>query len=342
MSSDDSPSSGAAEAPGQASEPAVVGTQRRVPDFFLVGHPKSGTTALYEMLRTHPQVYMPDLKEPSYLAPDQPRRFQRAGTGALPSTLEEYLALFAPAPAGLRAGEASSAYLMSHAAPGLIAEIQPRARVVAILREPASLLRSLHLQFLQDHVESEKDLRTAISLEGARSEGRQIPPSSPRPDALQYSERVRFAAQLRRYHAALPREQVLVLIYDDFRNDNEVTVRQVLRFLDVDDRLPVHVREANPTVRMRSQQLDQLVHSVSVGRGPLSRAAKASVKALMPRRLRRGALGVVRRRVVVAPPGAADGELMLELRRRYKPEVEAVSEYLGRDLVSLWGYDEIE
>ena len=30
---------------------------------------------------------------------------------------------------------------------------------------------------------------------------------------------------------------------------------------------------------------------------------------------------------------------MLELRRRFKPEVEATSEYLGRDLVALWGYD---
>jgi hypothetical protein len=52
-------------------------------------------------------------------------------------------------------------------------------------------------------------------------------------------------------------------------------------------------------------------------------------------------LEVVRRRVVTAPPPVADRELMLELRRRYKPEVVAASEYLGRDLVSLWGYDEL-
>ncbi len=323
------------------SAPGVARETGRAPDFFLVGHPKSGTTALYEMLRRHPQVYMPDLKEPSYLAPDQPRRFQRAATGALPGTLEEYLALFAPARADQRVGEASSAYLMSHAAPGRIAELQPQARVIAVLREPASLLRSLHQQLIRDHVEDERDLRKAISLERARGEGRHIPPRSPRPDALQYSERVRFAEQLRRYHAVFAPERVLVLIYDDFRADNEATVRRVLRFLEVDDRLPVLVREANPSVRLRSQRLDELVHSVSVGRGPLSRAAKASVKALVPRRLRRGALEVVRRRVVTAPPVAADRELMLELRRRYKSEVVAASECLGRDLVSLWGYDEL-
>jgi Sulfotransferase domain len=314
----------------------------RVPDFFIVGHPKSGTTALYETLRRHPQIYMPELKEPSFLAPDQPRRFQRAGTGALPSTLEQYLALFLPARPEQRVGEASSAYLVSHLAPSRIAEVQPAARMIAILREPASLLRSLHLQFIQDHVETERDLRKAIALEGARREGRQIPPRSPRPDALQYSERVCFVEQLRRYRAVFAPEQLLVLVYDDFRRENEATVREVLRFLDVDDRVPVDVREVNRTVHMRSQQLDEVVHAVSVGRGPLSRAVKTSIKKLAPRRVRRRALEVVRRRAVLAAPAPVDEGLMLELRRRYKPEVVAVSEYLGRDLVSLWGYDELD
>ncbi|HYM44947.1 MAG TPA: sulfotransferase, partial [Solirubrobacteraceae bacterium] len=231
----------AAGAGGGAAAGAADGGEPRgrVPDFFIVGHPKTGTTALYEMLRRHPQVYMPDLKEPSFLAPDQPRRFQRAASGALPGTLEDYLALFVPARSDQRVGEASSAYLVSHLAPSRIAEIQPAARIIAILREPASLLRSLHLQLVQGHVETEKDLRKAISLETARREGRRIPPRSPRPEALQYSERVRYVEQLRRYHAVFPREQVLVLVYDDFRRDNEATVRGVLRFLDVDDRVPV-------------------------------------------------------------------------------------------------------
>ena len=49
-----------------AAEPGPAG--RRVPDFFIVGHAKSGTTALYEMLRAHPQIFMPDLKEPKFFA----------------------------------------------------------------------------------------------------------------------------------------------------------------------------------------------------------------------------------------------------------------------------------
>src|SRR5271154_4327889 len=152
----------------------------RVPDFFIVGHAKCGTTALYEMLRQHPQIYMPALKEPLFFASDLRARFQRRAAGPLPTSLEEYLPLFSPAQERQRVGEASSSYLWSRVAAANIARLQPSARIVAILREPASFLRSLHLQLLQNHIESEKDLRKALSLEEARRRGKHIPRRSAR------------------------------------------------------------------------------------------------------------------------------------------------------------------
>jgi hypothetical protein len=219
--------------------------------------------------------------------------------------------------------------------------VQPRARAIALLREPASFLRSLHLQNLQSSYETEDSLAEALSLEPERRAGRRIPSSCLRPQALYYSEYVRFVEQLRRFHAALSRERVLVLIYDDFRADNVGTVRRVLRFLGVDEGVALVEVEANPTVRVRSRRLDELVHSVSMGRGPLLGAVKASVKRISSRRVRRGALGAIRRKVVVGAPPPVDEALTMELRRRFRGEVEAVSEYLGRDLVSLWGYDRL-
>src|SRR3974377_832140 len=101
----------------------------RVPDFFIAGHAKSGTTALYEMLRRHPQIFMPDLKEPRYFAADL-RPAVRATW--LPETLEEDTALFAAAGPGQRAGEASPLYLVSRTAAAAIAEVQPAARIIAV------------------------------------------------------------------------------------------------------------------------------------------------------------------------------------------------------------------
>ncbi len=319
---------------------AARAPQRRVPDFFIVGHPKCGTTALYEMLRRHPQIYMPDGKEPWFFAPELHVRTPPR-PGGTPSTFEDYLSLFDAATPEQRWGEASPLYLWSRTAAERIAAAQPAARIVAILREPASFLRSLHLQFVQSYIETENDLRRALSLEQARRHGRHVPRYSYWPQTLLYSEHVRYVEQLRRYHAVFPPEQVLVLIYDDFRRDNEGTVRAVLRFLEVDDTAALAAREANPTVGVRAPGLHELVHAVSVGRGPVSRAVKASVKALAPQRLRRKVLLAAQRRVLFTDPEPPDERLMLELRCRFKGEVMALGEYLGRDLVSLWGYDSI-
>src|SRR5674476_708095 len=94
--------------------PVASTAHKRVPDFFIVGHAKSGTSALYEMLRRHPQIYMPeDLKEPWFLAHDMKARFQPPQAGPPVETLDDYLDLFAEARPEQRIGEASSSYLWS-------------------------------------------------------------------------------------------------------------------------------------------------------------------------------------------------------------------------------------
>jgi hypothetical protein len=303
-----------------------------MPAFFIVGHHKSGTTALYEMLRSHPDIYMPDLKEPAFFARELHPGLQPEDPQ--PDTLEEYLSLFAAAEPGQITGEATPSYLRSRSAAERIVKLAPDARIIAILREPASFLRSMHLELLKDHVETEKDFRKAIRREEREPNGKPV---------LWYSaERVEYVAQLRRYHAAFGPEQVLVLIYDDFRDDNAGTVRQVLRFLDADETAPISDSEANRTVLVRSPRAYEFVRSLYLGRGPAARVLKSAIKVFTSQNLRRNGLRELRDRVLYGKPQASDAQLMLELRRRFKGEVEALGDYLDRDLVSLWGYDKLE
>jgi hypothetical protein len=290
----------------------------RFPDFFIVGFPKCGTTALYQMLRRHPEVFMPDVKEPRFFN-DRPARRDRP---QYPKTLEEYTALFAAASPDQVAGEASPTYLRSHTAPRAIAELNPDARCIAIVREPASMLRSFHLHQRRSHSQPAKTLREAVSVEGER-----------------YSARVRYVEHLRRFREFFPAEQILILIHEEFRRDNEATVREAFRFLGVDDRVPVAQLEVNTAKDVRSFRLDDVVTSMYLGEGPVSARLRSVGKAVLPARLNR-VPDRIRLAIVHGRPPAPDDELMAELRARYRPDVEELSEYLGRDLISLWGYNE--
>jgi hypothetical protein len=318
--------------------------EARTPDFFIVGHPKCGTTALYAMLREHPQIFMPEVKEPRYFATDLRSRLQaRSPEATALHTLEGYLALFAPARPGQLAGEASPEYLRSGVAAANIASVQPDARIIAILREPAAFLRSFHLQMVSSNVESQRDLRKAIALEPQRRAGRQIPRRCHHPESLMYSQHVRYVDQLNRFRDAFPAENILVLIYDDFRADNEATVARVLRFLDVDDALPVETVETKQLKAVRSMGLHRLANAARVAR---TRPAAASglgrtVNALTPAPLRSRRAKALWRQLVYRAPAPPDEQFMRELRSRFKGEVVALSEYLDRDLVALWGYEDL-
>ncbi len=334
-----------------AAQPVEPVRDHRIPDFFIVGHAKCGTTALYEMLKRHPQIFMPEYKmgagkEPWYFARDNPNpqtdgRRDISYTGRTEQSLEDYLSLFDGARTGQRIGEASSSYLWSPVAASRIAAARPDARIIAIIREPASFLRSLHLQLLQNHHETVRDFRTAVELDSDRLENRNIPETSYWPRALIYSDRVRYVEQLRRYEAVFQPEQMLVLIYDDFRNDNEATVRRVLRFLDVDDSHPIEAVKVNPTIAVRSERVDRLKQGLRAGENPLLRTTREVGKALTTRRLREAVYYPLQKRAVWGKPPPPDDEFMQELRVRFKPEVVALSEHLDRDLVALWGYDDL-
>lgn len=283
-------------------------TDRPRPDFFIVGHPKCGTTALHTMLRAHPQIFMPEVKEPRFFAPDVIPRTR---------TLDEYLALFAGGQAGQILGEADPHSLASRLAAPAIAAHNPAARVIALYREPAAFLHSLHLQRLRSRPETPKDLASALDL---------------------YLDYTRYAEQLRRYREALPADQILVLVYEEFRRDNAATVRRVLEFLGVDASYPIDMVEANPSFATRSAA-DTLLRRALNADGPAARASKRVLRTVTPRSVRRAAILGFRQHVVRAPAPPPDAAVIDELRGRLKPEVVRLGDLLGRDLVTLWGYD---
>jgi len=137
------------------------------PDVFIVGAPRCGTTWLYRHLAVHPRVFMSRQKEPHHFNTDSRFRWVE--------TLEAYESLFSDAPAAAQAiGEASVLYLHSEVAAANILCYQPRARFIAMVRNPLEMAPSWHRQALFDQQENEPDFARAWALQAERTAGRQV------------------------------------------------------------------------------------------------------------------------------------------------------------------------
>jgi sulfotransferase family protein len=180
------------------------------PNFFIVGAPKCGTTAFYEYLRTHPNILMPEVKEPHYFATD---------LGAYPSvkTLEDHTRLFEKAtPQHLRIGEASVYYLRSSVATANIREYNPDSQIIAMLRNPVDMVYSLHSELLDWSLETVSDFETAWRMQERRSPGIDLPRGITSPLLVQYAEVGRFGTQVERFRSMFPSARVKLILYDDF------------------------------------------------------------------------------------------------------------------------------
>ena len=109
-----------------------------LPDFFLIGAPKAGTTALHAALAQHPELYLSTVKEPKfYLCNGRPPpRATQRGPGDAHSAREwvwrreKYEALFDAAPAGRLTGESTPFYLYDRAAHRRIHADVPDAKLL--------------------------------------------------------------------------------------------------------------------------------------------------------------------------------------------------------------------
>jgi hypothetical protein len=197
------------------------------PNFFIVGAPKCGTTALYEYLRPHPNIFMPAHKEPHYFARD-------LGTYPFIKTLDDYSRLFADAgPRHTSVGEASVYYLRSSTAIANIREFNPDARIIAMFRNPVDMLHSFHSQLLYMSEESEPDFEAAWRMQERRRQGIGLPPGSRGSFLVQYAEVARFGTQTQRLLSIFPREQVKLILYDDFTASPRTVYEEVIDFLGV-------------------------------------------------------------------------------------------------------------
>lgn len=221
------------------------------PNLFIVGAPKCGTTAWYEYLRSHPDIFLPKRKEPHYFCTDFPgqRRVR---------TERDYLALFAGATSERIVGEASASYLYSKEAAKNLREFAPGAKIIIFVRDRPGLLFSWHNQLLDNGVENRPDFEEAWRLSGKRAADDHGPACDEK-SFLDYRKFGYLGEQAERYFSRFPANQVRVFDFDDWRRDPRATYVEIMRFLGLRDDGRTDFALVNQAQRSRSMLLRLLL-----------------------------------------------------------------------------------
>jgi hypothetical protein len=302
----------------------------RWPDFFIVGAPRCGTTSMHTALRQHPDIYLPERKEPAYFCSDLDLG---EGFGAVDVIRDEgtYLALFEGGRADQLIGEACALNLFSSVAAGRIKNANPDARIVIHLRDPIEQIASWHSVLALLDVEPFSDLRKALAAEHSRR-----PTADPSPEQrilpiTRYRAVATFGEQVQRYLDIFPRGQVHFVVFDDFKADPEGEVSGVLTFLGVSADFQPHLTVDLPNRGAASMRLFDAMRSRR-----LLAVAKRVVPSVLHARANRAALAVHRWNIRWQPRRPLDTELRDQLRSELAADVRLLSELLQRDLADLW------
>jgi len=201
-----------------------------LPNFFLAGAPKAGTTSLTRYLGQHPEIFVSAIKEPHFFASEiRAARFAAAEHRTAAGIISErgaYEALFRDAGSAKAVGDASVCYLWSATAAANIAATIPQARILLVLRDPADRAFSQYVQGVaKKYIHC--DLRDHISASLKETDGlfRITYPF------LQLGE---YASQIRRFQQHFPAAQIHIRLYEDFQRDPHVFLHEVFEFLGVD------------------------------------------------------------------------------------------------------------
>lgn len=294
------------------------------PNFFIAGAPKAGTTALYLYLKQHPAVFLPEpaMKEPHYFAPElRHPTFVR--------TPAEYEALFEPGQGRARLGEASVFYLFSKEAANRIHTFDPKARIIIMLRDPVDMIYALHNEHFTNGIEKYRSFQEALAAEERRRTGEEWVGAGLSPELFFYREIAAYSAQVERYCALFPREQIHFVFFEDFGADTAREYQRTLEFLGVDSSFQPAFPRVNESRRLRSRTLQRLL----LARPKLLQKA---ARCLSPTWLRHGLLNLAFR--YNAPLGRRaplDAGLQEQLRFQFTPDVKNLARLTGRDL-SAW------
>jgi hypothetical protein len=277
----------------------------RKPDFIGPGAQKAATSWIHACLYEHPQIYMPGGKEIHFFSRHYAKGFQ---------WYENHFRRCRP---DQLAGEFSPTYLYDPKTPQRLAEWNPEVKLIICLRNPVERTISAYRYAVKmGEIPPERDFAEVIRRKPA------------------YLHHSRYKEQLDRYLQYFPREQLLILLYEDIAKDPYEFIQNIYRFLRIDwqfrpSLLDNKVNESVGVPRFRSLNRIKQNVAASLRNAGLEklvwRVAQSNLAEAFTRLNRKK---TARKSI----PKELNGELC----NLFAAEAQALAQFLQRDLRTVW------
>ncbi len=301
-----------------------------LPDFFIVGAARSGTTSLDQYLGQHPEIFITPRKESHFFASEEFPTCSGPGDAGMRKLLirdaDSYAELFAGASGAKAVGESSAFYLHLPGTAERIAQAVPDAKIIMILREPVDRTFSAYMFLVRDGRET-SGLEAGLSLEEERKQNGFEP-------MWRYKELSSYYQQVRHFLEVLGKQQLKVLLYEEFYADPGQALRDIFTFLGVKEDVVIDTSvRFNPSGMPKSRKLYTPLNKFIFNPNALEKR----IKSLVPQHLRKKwaskLIGMSVERVSIDP------QIQEELRAYFAEDVKNLEDLLQRDLYC-WGYRE--
>lgn len=300
-----------------------------LPNLYVVGAMRSGTTSAYRYLSSHPDIFMSSPKEPTYLAfRDQLPHFSGPGDDQFVSNIvpdyDSYTRLFREGSSFRYRGEASATYMYLPAAPRAIGDLTPEAHCLVLLRDPVDRAWSSFQYQRSRGREPFSDFDQALAAEAQRIRRGWSP-------IWHYYRAGLYSNQLANLFSSVPRNHVSIVLYDTLVS---VGASAFLPFLDILG-LP-HYHNFDADVRHNRSNVSR---NTLLDRALASSAWKRALKRRLPGRLRSSISDAQRAREARRGRSAAARATIPDrtsgrLRELYRSDIVRVEALTGLDLSS--------
>jgi hypothetical protein len=301
----------------------------RFPDFFVIGAPRCGTTAISKYLSKNPHICFSRPKEPHFFS----IMLQEKPDADID---KDYLGLFFRhcSDTCQAIGEGSVSYLYYPEAIKRIQQLNPQARFIVMARNPIDMIHSYHARLLAILDEDVEDFATAWELQEARARGEHLPVHCRTPYLLQYAEVGRIGKHVEQLFQTAGRDRCHVVLFDDFVTDTLGSYRQVLDFIgaDYDGRTVFPPVEVSKFYRSRWLHLLLKRPPMKVIKYTLNIEQRARRKGRKKSRLKRFRKWLLKKNTVLRKRPPLEPEMRDLMRATFAEDIEKLGRLLDRDL----------